>query len=146
MYIFLEKLSSDFIVREHAPACTGRRQQYRFSRLGQFGTQLQAFLIGICETDLIKAMLSGTLGNLLSGLADEDKALYLAIKAVDPLIVLALLVIASAYQHGRLAHGFDALDRRIGIGSLGIVVIVHTALGSHEFDPGAPPHGNRGSQ
>lgn len=88
MYIFLEKLSSDFIVREHAPACTGRRQQYRFSRLGQFGTQLQAFLIGICETDLIKAMLSGTLGNLLSGLADEDKALYLAIKAMSKPTVL----------------------------------------------------------
>ena len=102
VYIFLEKLSSDFIVREHAPACTGRRQQYRFSRLGQFGTQLQAFLIGICETDLIKAMLSGTLGNLLSGLADEDKALYLAIKAVDPLIVLALLVIAYRADRRRL--------------------------------------------
>ena len=80
-------------------------------------------------------MLSGTFGNLLSGLSDEDEAFYLAVKAVDPLIVLTLLVIAAADENRGPAHGFDALDRRIGIGSLGIVVIVHTALGSHEFDP-----------
>ena len=79
-------------------------------------------------------MLSGTFGNLLSGLADEDKAFYLAVKAVDPLIVLTLLVIAAADENRGLAHGFDALNSGIGIGSLGIVVIIHTALGGYELN------------
>ena len=79
-------------------------------------------------------MLSGTLGNLLSGLSDEDEAFYLAVKAVDPLVILALLVITSADENRRPAHGFDALNSGIGIGSLGIVVIIHTALGGYELN------------
>ena len=79
-------------------------------------------------------MLSGTLGNLLSGLSDEDETFYLAVKAVDPLVIFALLVITSADENRRPAHGFDALNSGIGIGSLGIVVIIHTALGGYELN------------
>ena len=91
MHILFEKLSTDFIVREHTPACTCRRQKNRISRYCQFRTQLQTFIIGIRETDLVKTVLSSTLGNLLSGLSDENEAFYLAVKAVDPLVILALL-------------------------------------------------------
>ena len=79
-------------------------------------------------------MLSSTLGNLLSGLSDENEAFYLAVKAVDPLVIFALLVITAADENRRFAHGFDALNSGIGIGSLGIVVIIHTALGGHELN------------
>lgn len=84
---------------------------------------------GSCQT-----VLSSTLGNLLSGLSDENEAFYLAVKAVDPLVIFALLVITAADENRRFAHGFDALNSGIGIGALGIVVIIHTTLGGHELN------------
>ena len=76
-------------------------------------------------------MLLSTLRDLIPGLSYEHQISHLALKLGHPLIILAVLIIASRNEKGGARHGPESLDGGIRVGSLGIVIIP---------DPGALPY------
>ena len=79
-------------------------------------------------------MASRALRDLVSGLADQHQIFYLITERLNPLVILAVLVVAACNEDSRSRHCADGLDRRVRIGSLGIVVIADTGALQHELN------------
>ena len=79
----LENVSALFIVVEHAPACTGRRQQHRLAGLRMFSCDPDGFLHAFREYNRAEAVFFRTFGNLLPGLAHENQQLDLTVLAKE---------------------------------------------------------------
>ena len=83
-------------------------------------------------------------GDLLFCRADQHQCLHFSVETPDPLIIGRILVIPPADQHCRTSHRLDRLDRSVGVGAFGIIVVGNTVYLAHIFDPVL--HAREGSQ
>ena len=82
----------------------------------------------------MKAVFLRASRNLISGLPDQDKVLDSPLEFLHPGIKINVLVIPASNQENRSRHRAKCLNRRIDIGSLGVIVVTNPRALSNKFD------------
>ena len=98
-------------------------------------TELHCLFERIYKIDRLKPTGCSRFCNLLLCGAQKNQTLYFSIKGTDPFLIGGTLVVTAADEPGGPVHRLNAFDRRIRVGSLGIIIISNTVFLRHILDP-----------